>query len=80
MKFHNYHTIKGKTYVVPKEDFQLEKYLLLSNVMYVVKTYKTKKTSKSKVFIVKKDQLKEAISTNVSLDTSMPEGDQIKFN
>ena len=71
--------IEDRTYVVPIKDFQLDMYPLHSNVRPVVKCSKLEKTSKHKVFIVKKDDLTKLAVTKTGIKNSNSEQEQIEI-
>ena len=71
--------IEDRTYVVPIKDFQLDMYPLHSNVRPVVKCSKLEKTSKHKVFIVKKDDLTELAVTKTGIKNSNSEQEQMEI-
>ena len=58
--------IKEKTYVVPIEDFQMEKFPLNSDVKFVLKPSKKIKQSEGKVFVIRKTDLTEVNETSVN--------------
>jgi len=56
--------IEERTYVVPIEDFQMEKYPLNSDVKFVMKPSKKIKQSEGKVFVIRKNKLTEVNETS----------------
>ena len=57
--------VEEKTYVVPKDDFPLEKYPLYTNVRSVIKCSKGKTASERNTYIVKKEDLNEKSKNSI---------------